>query len=169
MGKKILKINNWPHFLTFFTNQIANLDISMSVNLIPNESVHFLFMSFLMFYCCFCRRSRWGTSGITSTWAGRTTGSPTIPVAFSGSSRKSTALKVPSLTPDRLLFTAGTKQLELACCDVGFKPEESKKKIINVSTRARSNNRSQCRIKRDKLNDEKLKIALLLSISFKSI
>lgn len=70
---------------------------------------------------CFCRRNHWGTSGITSTWAGQTTGYPTTPGVFSGSWRKSTARKVPFQTLDLLSFTAGTKQLETVCCHVAVK------------------------------------------------
>lgn len=65
---------------------------------------------------CFCRRNHWGTSGITSTWAGQTMGYPTTPVVFSGSWKKSTARKVPFRTLDLLSFTAGTKRLETVCC-----------------------------------------------------
>lgn len=78
-----------------------------------NES--FLFL--LMPLWSFCRRNHWGTSGITSTWAGRTTGFPTTPVAFSGSWKKSTAHKVPFQTLALLWSTAGTKQPETVCYD----------------------------------------------------
>lgn len=68
------------------------------------------FVVLSMYFLFPCRRSLWGTSGTTSTWAGRTTGCPTSPVASSGSSRKSTANRAPFQTRDPSSSTAGTNR-----------------------------------------------------------